>query len=278
MRTFETPGATALSVQTGAGHVRVSAEETARTTVELTPLNAAGEESVAEARVEQNGRTVVVHLPRARGGLFRAGPSVGIVITCPHGTSLNVKADSADVRATGTFGDAVVTTGSGDIDVDTVTRAAKLKTGSGAVTAGDVGEALVASTGSGNIDVGHTSRHAFLTVGSGDISVGELGGEAVTKTGSGDVEVGRLDGRLLTKTGSGSLTVRRARSGVVTARGASGNVDIGIEEGTAAWLDVSTVSGRISQELGEADAPGADQQRVEITAHTVSGNLRVHRS
>jgi DUF4097 and DUF4098 domain-containing protein YvlB len=278
MRTFETPGATALSVQTGAGHVRVSAEETARTTVELTPLNAAGEESVAEARVEQNGRTVVVHLPRARGGLFRTGPSVAIAITCPHGTSLNVKADSADVRATGTFGDAVVTTGSGDIDVETVTRAAWLKTGSGAVTAGDVGEALVASTGSGNIDVGHTSRHAVLTVGSGDISVGELGGEAVTKTGSGDVEVGRLDGRLLTKTGSGSLTVRRARSGVVTARGASGNVDIGIEEGTAAWLDVSTVSGRISQELGEADAPGADQQRVEITAHTVSGNLRVHRS
>lgn len=80
------------------------------------------------------------------------------------------------------------------------------------------------------------------------------------------------------KTGSGDLTVRRATSGSVRANGASGSISIGIEEGTAAWLDVSTVSGRVSQELGESDAPGEDQQRVEITAHTVSGNLRVHRS
>lgn len=278
MRTFETPGATALAVQTGAGRVAISAEETTRTTVVLTPLNSAGEESVAEARVEQNGRTVVVHLPRARGGLFRTGPSVDIAITCPHGTSLNVKADSADVQATGTFGDAVVATGSGNIEVDTVIRATKLKTGSGAVTAAQVGEALIVTTSSGNIDVGQTRRHAVLSVGSGDITIGELAGDAVAKTGSGDVEIVRLDGALLTKTGSGSLTVRRARSGQVTARGASGNVDIGIEDGTAAWLDVSTVSGRISQELGQADAPGDNQQRVEITAHTVSGNLRVHRA
>jgi DUF4097 and DUF4098 domain-containing protein YvlB len=278
MHTFETPGATSLAVQTVAGRVTISAEETTRTAVDLTPLNSAGEEAVAEARVEQNGRTVVVHLPRLRGGLFRQGASVDIAITCPPGTSLNVKADSAEVRATGTFGDAVVTTGSGHIEVDTVTRSAKLKSGSGGVTAGHVGEALVATTGSGNIEVSRSTRHALLTVGSGDISIGELGGEAVTKTGSGDVEVGRLDGTLLTKTGSGSLSVRRASSGKVTARGASGNVDIGIEDGTAAWLDVSTVSGRISQELDEADAPDDGQQRVEITAHTVSGNLRVHRS
>ena len=278
MHTFETPGATALAVQTVAGRVTVSAEETTRTTVDLTPLNSAGEEAVAEARVEQKGRTVVVHLPRLRGGLFRQGASVAITITCPSGTSLDLKADSADIGATGTFGDAVVTTGSGHIEVDTVTRSAKLKTGSGGVSAGHVGEALVATTGSGNIEISQTSHHALLTVGSGDISIGELAGEAVTKTGSGDVEVGRLDGTLLTKTGSGSLTVRRASSGKVTARGASGSVDIGIEDGTAAWLDVSTVSGRISQELGEADAPGEDQHRVEITAHTVSGNLRVHRS
>ena len=82
----------------------------------------------------------------------------------------------------------------------------------------------------------------------------------------------------MTKSGSGDLIVRRAASGSVRANGASGDISIGIEEGTAAWLDVSTVSGRVSQELGESEAPRADQQRVEITAHTVSGDLRVHRS
>ena len=145
------------------------------------------------------------------------------------------------------------------------------------MTTGHVDEALVVTTGSGDVDVDHSGRSATLTAGSGDISIGELAGEAITKTGSGDVEVGRLDGALLTKTGSGSLTVRRASSGSVRASGASGDITIGIEEGTAAWLDVSTLSGRVSRSSA-SPTPPPGQQPVEITAHTVSGNLRVHRS
>jgi len=278
VHTFETPNRITLVVRTGAGHVTVTAEDTDRTTVELTALNGQAQDAIDQARVEQQGSSVVVDVPRHRAGLFRQGPSVGIAITCPHGTVLQVKADSSDVRATGTFEQAVVTTGSGDIDVEAATGAAKLKTGSGSVSAGQVDGALIASTGSGNISVHQSGGSATLNVGSGDISIGELAGEVVTKTGSGDVEVGQLGGALLTKTGSGSLTVRRATSGSVKATGASGNISIGVGEGTAAWLDMSTLSGRVSQELGESDAPSEGQQRVEITARTVSGNLRVHRS
>ena len=277
MHTFETPGPPTLVVRTTGGHVTVTASDTERTTVELTPLSPAGEQAVANATVEQQGNSVVVHLPHARGGLFRQGAAVAVDVSCPTGTSLHVRADSADVRATGSYADATVASGSGDIDIDTVTGNASLKTGSGAVTTGHV-ETVVATTGSGNITVGRSARQAKLTVGSGDIEIGELVGDAVAKTGSGDVEVDRLGGALLTKTGSGSLTVRRAVSGTVRATGASGNISIGIEDGTAAWLDVSTVSGRVTQELGESEPPGEDQQRVEITARTVSGNLRVHRS
>ena len=278
MHTFETPGPTSLSVRAGAGDVTVTAEDTQRTTVELTPLNAAGEDAVAEARVEQQRNGIVVDIPRHRGGLFRPNPSVSIVVTCPTGSILEVKADSADVTATGTFADAVVVTGSGEVEVEDVTGSAKLKSGSGAVSAGRVGKAVVISTGSGDVSLEHSGRTASLTVGSGDIRIGEVTGEAVAKTGSGDVEVGRLGGTLMTKSGSGDLVVRRATSGSVKANGASGSITIGVEQGTAAWLDVSTLTGRVIQELDQAGAPTDGQQRVEITAHTVSGNLRVHRS
>ena len=100
----------------------------------------------------------------------------------------------------------------------------------------------------------------------------------MAKTGSGDVEVDRLGGTLVTKSGSGDLVVRRATSGSVKANGASGSITIGVAQGTAAWLDVSTLTGRVIQELDQTGAPTDDQQRVEITAHTVSGDLRVHRS
>ncbi len=278
MYTFNTPGSTTLAVRLGAGHVTVTATDTDQTTVELTPLNAAGEDAVAEARVEQQRRSVVVDVPRQRGGLFRAHPAVGIAITCPTGTLLEVKAESADIRASGSYADTVLTTGSGTVAVEEVRGSAKLKSGSGEVTAGRVGKGLVIATGSGNVNVDSSARSATVTVGSGDIRIGELAGEAVAKTGSGDIEVGHLGGTLLTKSGSGNLVVRRASSGAVRANGASGSITIGVDEGTAAWLDVSTLTGRVSQELDAAEAPGESQRRVEITAHTVSGDLRVHRS
>ncbi len=278
MHTFETPGQTTLVIQATGGRVNITAEDGDRTTVELTPLNPAGEEAAARTTVEQRGNNVVVHLPRHRGGLLRQGPAVEVSVTCPNGTSLDVQADWADIQATGSYARAVVTTGSGDIEVEDVTGVAKLKSGSGTVRAARVDDALVVSTGSGDVSVDRSGRSATLTTGSGDLSIGETAGEMTTKTGSGDVEVGVLEGKLLTKTGSGNLTVRRASSGTVRATGASGDISIGILEGTAAWLDLSTVSGRVRQELGESQPPGADQQRVEITAHTVSGDVRVHRS
>ena len=80
----------------------------------------------------------------------------------------------------------------------------------------------------------------------------------------------------MTKSGSGSLVVRRAASGSVKANGASGSITIGVEQGTAAWLDVSTLTCRIIQEVEQTGSPTDVQQRVEITAHTVSGDLRVY--
>ena len=259
MYTFDTPDQTTVVVRAAAGHVTIATEETGRTTVELTPLNAAGEDAVANARVEQRGRSVVVDVPRHHGGLFRQSPSVGVAVTCPPGSALNLQTGSSDIHATGTFSEAVVATGSGDIELDTVTGPAKLKSGSGAVS------------------TARADRELVVTSGSGGISIGELAGDVVTKTGSGDIEVGRLAGRLQTKSGSGCLTVRRATSGAIRAAGASGDISIGIDEGTAAWLDVSTVSGLVTQELRESAAPADGEHRVEITARTVSGDLRVFR-
>jgi len=278
MHTFETPEPTAVVVRCGAGDVTVRAEDTRQTTVELTPLNAAGSDAVEEARVEQQRRAVVVDIPRHRGGLFRPHPSVGIVITCPTGSTLEVKAESADITATGTFAEALVTTGSGQVEVEDVTGSAKLKSGSGNVSARQIGQAATISTGSGDVSLDRAGHSASVSVGSGDIRIGDVTGDTLTKTGSGDVEVDRLGGTLVTKSGSGNLVVRRATSGSLKATGASGSITIGVEQGTAAWLDVSTLTGRVSQELEQTGAPSEGQQRVEITAHTVSGDLRVHRS
>ena len=256
MDTFETPDTTTLVVRSGAGHVTITAEDTDRTTVELTPLNAAGEDAVAEARVEQQRRRRAGGPPPHRGGLFRPHPSVGIAITCPTGTTLEVKADSADVRR-----HRHLRRGEPQHRVRRGGRRARHRLRQAEVRLRHGRRPDASGRRSWSAPVRATSpstaaaRAPRVSVGSGDIRIGELAGEAVTKTGSGDVEVDRLGGTLMTKSGSGNLVVRRATSGSVRANGASGSISIGIEEGTAAWLDVSTLTGRVSQELDQSDAP-----------------------
>jgi hypothetical protein len=248
MHTFETPAAPTIELRTGSGRVTVSAVDGVTTTVELVPVNHAAVEVIAEATVEQRGDSIVIDLPRRRGFL-RQGPAVDVTVTCPPGSDLRFESDSADLQTTGALANVTAATGSGDLTLGDATGRVRLKAGSGAVSVGQV---------DGQLQV---------TTGSGDIRFGELAGRTTTKTGSGNVEVGVLHSDLETKTGSGHLTVRRAASGSVRANGASGSISVGIEEGTAAWLDLSTLSGRVRQELGESGAPSEDQRRVGCTAH-----------
>ena len=111
MHTFQTPGRTTLVVRSGAGHVTVTAADTDVTSVELTALNSLGEDAVG-----RHGRGAAARLGRRRRPPapqrpVRQGPAVAVVISCPTGTHLQVKAESADIRATGRFGDSTLSAG-----------------------------------------------------------------------------------------------------------------------------------------------------------------------
>lgn len=284
MKTFDTPRPIRLVIRARAGEVTLRAADDApgttpgTTVVTLAARNDAAHEVLPQVVVEQSRDTIAVHVPRGRGGFLRPGPKIDIDVVCPAGSHLDVRAEAGDVTARGTWAHARCVTGSGDVDIEAVDDDAMFKTGSGAISAGRVARTLRASTGSGDINLDESGASSQLSVGSGQISIGQLTGDVVTKSGSGDVEVGVLGGSLVTKTGSGAVTVRRAASGTITASNASGDIVIGVVEGTAAWLDVSTQTGRVSQELGESVAPVDGQPTVEITARTVTGNLRVHRA
>ena len=227
MHTFETPGPTTLVVRTGAGHVTVTRRGHRRAPPSSSPpLNAAGEEAVAEARVEQQRDSVVVDIPRHRGGLFRPRPlGRRSRSPAPPAASLEVKAESADIAR-----HRQLRRGRRDHRLRrrrTSRRSPAPPSSSPAPARSPPG--TVGKAAAGHHRLRRRQRRpaavatATVTVGSGDISIGELAGEMVTKTGSGDVEVDRLDGSLVTKSGSGrphrTPGERPARS---SANGASG--------------------------------------------------------
>jgi hypothetical protein len=66
------------------------------------------------------------------------------------------------------------------------------------------------------------------------------------------------------------------RGSVVLETGV-GDVEVGIREGTAAWLDVSSRLGKLHNALESAGAPGSSAEKVEVRARTSVGDIVVRR-
>ena len=56
-----------------------------------------------------------------------------------------------------------------------------------------------------------------------------------------------------------------------------GDLEVGIREGTAAWLDVRASAGNVHNGLDAADAPGPAADTVEVRARTTVGNVVIRR-
>ena len=117
--------------------------------------------------------------------------------------------------------------------------------------------------------------HAEVTTGSGDVRLRELDGSAVIKNSNGDTWIGAAAGDVRVNAANGSIAVDLAQAsvGAKTANGdvrlgevvrgsvvletTIGDLEVGIREGTAAWLDVNSRFGSVHNALEAADAPRA---------------------
>jgi DUF4097 and DUF4098 domain-containing protein YvlB len=261
MPTFNTPEPIAVRVEAAAGSVRLVAidrDDTVVTVRAHEEARAADMRAADQTQVHyDNGKLTV----SARRGfaLFRGG-AVDIDIALPSRSRLKASVASADVRAEGVFADCKIMSASGDVDVDNVEGNLKAATASGSVTAQAViGDASVATA-------------------SGNATIAELDGDLVFKAASGDLSVARLRGGLRAQTASGSVTVTTAVRGAISAFTSSGEVGVGVVEGTAARLDLITGSGAVTNLLESTDGPAEGDDTLLIHVRTGSGDIDIHRA
>jgi hypothetical protein len=57
-----------------------------------------------------------------------------------------------------------------------------------------------------------------------------------------------------------------------------GDLDIGIAEGTAAWLEVNTGFGHVRNQLDNTTRPDHTDDTAEVRARTSYGDITIHRS
>lgn len=209
-----------------------------------------------DVSVEYSDRHLVVgELPRHNLG-WRS-KEMHVSITIPVRSRLAVQAASAEVTCRGEYGAVDVRTASGRVDVDTVRGPAELTTMSGSVQLLDAAEAIV-QTASGRISIRHVA------------------GDVTARTASGAIVIDAADASVTAKTASGKVQVNSMTRGRGDLNTVSGSIGVKVVPGTGVFLDLASVTGRVTSDLAES-ATGGDPD-LRLQCRTVSGSLHVARA
>lgn len=249
MPTFATPEPVRVDVDLSlaVGNIEVVASDRADTIVEVRPGDPARKADVraaAETRVEQAGSKLLIEFTRHRRhmNMFSRNGSVDIRIELPAGSDLDADVAVGGLRCTGAIGSCRFTTHHGDIAVE---RAG------------------------GAVDV-RTER--------GQVRVDDVAGPLRVTSVNGGVRVGRAGDDVEARNAKGAIRVDEVARGSVVLTTASGELEVGVREGTAAWLDVRTVAGRLRNSLETTERPDAGEDRVSVRARTYDGDIVIRRA
>ena len=262
MATFATPQPITAVVEVVAGSVRLIASDREDTVVEVRPRdrNRASDVRIAEqARVDFQNGTLTVSTGKRFISLGRGG-AVDVDIALPSRSRLQASTASAAVHADGEYADCKLASASGDMLVHSVSGNIK------------------ADTASGEIAVQNANGGASISTASGSATIGRLDGDVTFRAASGGLTISRLRGHASAQTASGDVTVAAAVQGAVSVQTSSGQVQIGIADGTAAQLDVRTHSGSVRNKLAHADGPAEGEETVAVQVRTASGDIVVQRA
>lgn len=261
MSTFQTPGPIDVRIDVGAGSIHLVASDRTDTVVQVRPRD---ESRGADVRAAENTRVdfrdgeLVVSTKHGLP-LLRAG-AVDLEISLPSRSRLRVSVASAHLRAEGEFADCKFAGASGDVEVDSVKG--KMK----------------ATNASGSFTVHAAEGGVSVATASGDVTIGDLDGDLKFKAASGSLTVDRLCGHVKSQTASGSVEVAAAIRGGVSAHTSSGEVAVGVAEGTAVRLDIITGSGVVTNRLQPSDGPEPGDETFVLQVRSGSGGVDIRRA
>jgi hypothetical protein len=278
--TFDTPEPILATIAMAGGSVRISATPDPRTEVEVHPHDerrSADREAAEQTRVVfVNGR-LEVSVPRNRlRMLLGAGSSVEVVISLPEGSEVDASG-WADYTCEGPLGVTTIETSMGDIRIEESTRL-RAHTSMGDISVERIGGDADLQTSAGDVRLGSLEGASVVKTSAGQITVREALGDTRLNTAYGDIRVDRATASLKAKTSAGNIRVGEATGGSVSLDTSYGQLEVGVPEGTAAWLDVNSQTGSVRSELRESDSPDEGDQTVEIRAHNHYGDVLIRRA
>ena len=252
------------NVSIAAGTVSVTAAPTDVVTVRIhqgrsnDPSDEDNDQLADDVNVDYSDRHLVIaELPKR--GLGWRSKELHVAITMPAASRAAVQAASADVTCRGDYGAVDIRTASGRIEVETVRGPAEITTMSGGVQLLEAVESTI-STASGRISI----RHSI--------------GDVMARTASGNVMIGVADASVTARTASGQVRVLSMTRGRGDLNSVSGDIEVRVVPGTGVFLDLASVTGRVTSDLAAYDQDQQGDAELQLTCRTVSGSLHVARA
>jgi DUF4097 and DUF4098 domain-containing protein YvlB len=253
MPTFATPEPIVATIDVIAGDVRIIADDRTDTVVEVRARDDANDldaKTAAQTRVEFGDGKLTVKSPKPPRVYFGwKSAAVDVTVRLPAGSRVHVTTAQGDILCRGVLGDCAVRTYDGDIALHQV-------------------GGLRATTMNGRVTVDRIAGDAHVT-GSGEVMLAEVGGAASVKNLNGPSWIGQA---------GGDVRLGHVARGSAVLQTASGEIEIGIRHGTAAWLDVKSSSGSIRNHLELGGAPDGSRETAQIRARTFDGDIVVRRA
>lgn len=281
MPTFDTPQPIFVQLSLGfvIANVRVTADDRTDTTVDVQPAdpsNKADLKVAEQTRIEYADGRLVVRAPKL-STLFGRSGSIEVTIALPSGSQVQGETAMGDLRCAGRLGECRFKTSFGEIRLDQ-TGAVNLKSASGDVIVDHVDGGAEVTASNGAVNIGRIDGPATVRNSNGASWIGEVTGDLRVNAANGSVAVDRAQASVNAKTANGSVRIGEVTRGAVTLETAAGSLDVGIRTGTAAWLDLNTVAGRVHNELAAAAGPDDTDETVEVRARTYVGDIIVRRT
>ncbi|MFD6425837.1 DUF4097 domain-containing protein [Streptomyces sp. NPDC060198] len=281
MPSFDTPEAISVTARVEAGSIQFTAGDRLDTVVAASPrdpkrdmdVRAAGQTEVTYA----NG-TLIVRTPKS--GLFGRTGIVDVTVELPSGSRIDVTGAWTQVFGAGRLGEVHVKTSSGDVRLDT-TGPLRLTASHGSVSVDRIEGKAEITTSSGSLRVGVVDGPAVLKNSHGTTTVRAATGELRVSGAHGDIEIHRAEDSVTATTAYGTLRVGDVARGTVQLETNYGAIEIGVREGSAAWLDASSGSGQVRNTLTASEAPADPDSAdavIKVRARTRHGNIDVRRA
>ncbi|GEC07187.1 hypothetical protein SSP24_48420 [Streptomyces spinoverrucosus] len=280
MPSFDTPEPISVTAHVEAGSIQFTAGDRLDTVVEVRPRDPKRDLDVRAAEqteVTYTGGVLTVRTPK--GNLFGLGRTgtADVTVELPTGSRIDMTGAWAQVFGEGRLGEVRVKITAGDARFDE-TGPLQLTVSHGPITVDRVEGRAEITSSTGNVRVGLVDGPAVLKNSHGNTTVGAVTGELRVSGANGAIDIERAEASVTGTTTNGPLRVAEVARGDVQLESSNGAIEIGIRQGTAAWLDVSSNRGHVRNTLAASEAPEETEDTVKVRARTNWGNIDVLRA